>query len=68
MSQVIMIQAEKDFYSSFEVKKDHITIEKQLRKINDKVLDGLKKDFGDIIPKQPKEELAKRYLIAINLV
>lgn len=62
-----MTQAEKDFYSSFQVEKDHITIEKQLRQINDKVFKGLKNDFGDIIPKLTKEELAKRYLIAINL-
>jgi hypothetical protein len=58
----------KDFYASFKVEKDHVTVQKQLDKVYNKVMDELKKDFGDVIPKLSKIELSTRFDSAIQIL
>ena len=66
MAKKPMTQEEKDFFSRFEVSHDHLTVQIQLQEIQEKVFEGLKKDFGKIIKRQPKHELVRRYLQVID--
>lgn len=68
MAKRPMTQEQIDFYSSFKTTHDHLTVKIQLQKIEDIVFEGLKEDFGKIIPRQSKQGLAKRYLKAIDIL
>lgn len=52
-----MTQEEKDFYGSFKVVNDTLSVRLQLNRLTDKMHKALKDRYGKIIPVQTKSQL-----------
>ena len=57
---------EEKFYAGFKTIQDHLTIEVQLSKIKDEMKKQLIYEHGNIVPKQSKEQLIKKFEDAVD--